>query len=119
MAAVATIAVMVLLPLTYAGGKVIKTYIFTEGPKVEVIENEDGSVAKVGSISVETNLSNGQPSAEEAQEIEELRKAGTFKKELVREWTEKGMSFRLYKVSYTLSSGKVITVSAVEAGSGG
>ena len=117
LAASIAIAAMVLLPLTYAGGKIVKTYIFTEGPKVEVIENEDGSVTKIGSISVETNTYNGQPNAEEIREIEELRKAAKYEKTFMQEWVEKGMSFRLYKVSYTLSSGKVITANEIEAGS--
>jgi hypothetical protein len=112
-AAAAAITILVLLPLTYAGGKIIKTYIFTEGPKVEVIENEDGSVTKIGSISVATNASGEQPNEEEAKEIEELRNAGKFEEEFVQEWVKDGFTFRLYKVSYTLSSGKVITVNEV------
>jgi hypothetical protein len=101
LAAAIAIAAMVLIPLTYAGGKVIKTY-FTEGPKVKVIENEDGSVTKIGSISVKTNMSSEKPTEEETKEIEELKKTGKYEKTFVKEWIENGMSFRLYEVSYTL-----------------
>ena len=120
LAALVAIATMILLPLTYAGGKIIKTYIFTEGPKVEVIENEDGSVTKSGSISISVgseDISSKEEVEAAREEIEELRKAGRYEKTLLREWEEKGMRFSLYKVSYTLSSGKVITINAVEAGS--
>jgi len=116
-AAAAAIATMILLPLSYAGGKIVKTYIFTEGPKVEVIENEDGSVTKIGTLSVVTDTSGEQANEEEANEIEELRKAGKGERILVKEWVEQGMRFCLYKVSYTLSDGKVVTVNEIEAGS--
>ncbi len=119
-AALIAIATMVLIPLSYAGGKIIKTYIFTEGPEVEVIENEDGSVTKVGSISVKVeseDISDEEEVEAARQEIEELKKTGNFERTLLREWEEKGMRFSLYKVSYTLSNGKVITVNQIEAGS--
>lgn len=119
-AALVTIATMVLIPLTYAGSKIIKAYIFTEGPVVEVIENEDGSVTKVGSISVSIgseDISDEQEFEAAREEIEELRKAGKYERTLLKQWEEKGMRFSLYKVSYTLSNGKVITVNEIEGGS--
>lgn len=119
-AAAAIIAIMILMPLTYAGGKIIKNYIFTEGPKVEVTENEDGSVTKSGSISV--SIASDDSSSEEEvkaarKEIDELRKAGKYERTFVKEWEDKGMTFTLYKVSYTLSNGKVITVNEIEGSS--
>jgi hypothetical protein len=119
-AAAAILAVVVLLPLTYAGSRIVRTY-FTEGPQVEVMQNEDGSVTKTGSLSVSVSTCGDQADAQDIEnsraEIEELKKAGQFERTLVREWTEQGMEFRLYEVSYTLSSGKVITMNQVEAGS--
>ena len=119
-AALTTIATMVLIPLSYAGGKIIKTYIFTDRPEVKVIENEDGSVTRVGSISVSIeseDISDAEQVEAACQEIDELRKAGRFVRTLLREWEEKGMRFSLYKISYTLLDGKVITVNEIEAGS--
>jgi hypothetical protein len=115
-AAVVAIAAMVLLPLTYAGGKVIKSY-FVEVEVIETIESEDGSIIKVGTAKAIAVDSSEQPNEQEAQEIEELRKAGKFEKVLVEERVENGMKFSLYKVSYTLSNGKVITASEIQGGS--
>ncbi len=118
-AAVATIAVMVLLPLTYAGGKVIKTYVLKETiVVVEEVRTDDGSVTKIGTLSVVTVAPDEQINEEEKLEMEELKQAGKFEKEFVKEWSDKGMTFRLYKVSYTLSSGKVVTRNEIEGGSG-
>lgn len=118
-AAVAILALMVLLPLTYAGGKVIKTYVLKEEiVVVEEVKTDDGRVAKIGTLSVVTVAPDEQPSEEEIREMNELKKAGKFEKELVKEWAKDGITFRLYKVSYTLSSGKVVTRNEVEGGSG-
>jgi len=46
-----------------------------------------------------------------------LKRAGKFEKVLVEERIENGMKFSLYKVSYTLSNGKVVTVSEIQGGS--
>ena len=115
-AAVVAIAAMVLLPLTYAGGKIIKSY-FVEVEVIETIENEDGSIVKIGTARAIAVEPSEQPNEQEAKEIEELRKAGKFEKVLVEERVENGMKFSLYKVSYTLSNGKVVTVSEIQGGS--
>ncbi len=115
-AAAAAIAILVLLPLAYAGSKIIKSY-FVEVEVIETIESEDGSIIKVGTASAIVVESSEQPNEKEAKEIDELRKAGKFEKVLVEERVENGMRFSLYKVSYTLSNGKVITVSEIEGGS--
>lgn len=118
-AAVVTIATMILLPLTYAGGKII-TYIFTDGPKVEVTENEDGGFTKVGSLSVSIaseDISDQKEFDAAREEIDKLRQAGKYERTLLRQWDEKGMRFSLYKVSYTLSNGKVIRVNEIQGGS--
>jgi hypothetical protein len=114
-AAVVAIAAMVLLPLAYAGSKVIKSYL-VEVNVIETIEGEDGSITKVGTASAIMVSPAGQTTEEEAKEIEELKKAGKFEKVLVEERVENGMVFRLYNVNYTLSSGKVISTNKVEAG---
>jgi len=116
-AAAALLAAVVLLPLTYAGSKIVRSY-FTEGPQVEVTQNADGSVTKTGSMSVSVSDPGGGAalSAEAREEIMALRQAGEFERTLVREWTEKGMTFRLYEVTYTLSSGEAVTTNEVEAG---
>lgn len=117
-AAVATIAVMVLLPLTYAGGKVIKNYVLEEVFEVvETVETEEGRVTKVATVSVVSVAPDEPPKEEEIREMDELKKAGKFEKEFVKEWAKDGMTFRLYKVSYTLSSGKVVTRNEIEGGS--
>ncbi len=115
-AAVVAIAAMVLLPLTYAGGKVIKSY-FVEVEVIETIQSEDGGIVKVGTARAIAVEPVEQPNEQEAKEIEELRKAGKCEKVLVEERIENGMKFSLYKVTYTLSSGKVITVTEVTGGS--
>ena len=115
-AAVAAVAAMVLLPLTYAGGKVIKSY-FVKVEVTETIENNGSSITKVGTASAKMNEPGYQPNEEEVKEINELKKAGKFEKVLVEERIENGMKFSLYEVNYTLSSGKVITVNEIEGGS--
>lgn len=118
-AAVATIALMVLLPLTYAGGKVIKNYVLKEVFEVfEEVETDDGRVAKVGTLEVVTVAPDEQPNEEDIREMEELKQTGKFEKEFMKEWAKDGITFRLYKVSYTLSSGKVLTRNEIEGGSG-
>ena len=117
-AAMATIAVMVLIPLTYAGGKVIKTYVLKETiVVVEEVETDDSSVTRIETLSV-VAVASDQLNEEEKREMEELKKAGKFEKEFVKDWTEKDMTFRLYKVSYTLSSGKVFTREEIESNPG-
>ncbi len=115
-AAVVAIAAMVLLPLTYAGGKVIKSY-FVEVEVIETINSDDGSIVKVGTARAIAVEPGGQPNEQEEKEIQELRKAGKCEKVLVEERIENGMKFSLYKVTYTLSSGKVITVTEVSGSS--
>ncbi|MBN2182376.1 MAG: hypothetical protein JW715_10715 [Sedimentisphaerales bacterium] len=115
-AAAILIASVILLPLTYAGGKIIKSY-FVEVEVIETIETEDGGIVKVGTATAIAVESSGQPNEQEAKEIQELRKAGKFEKVLVEERVENGMKFSLYKVTYTLSNGKVITVTEVSGSS--
>ena len=117
-AAVATIALMVLLPLTYAGGKVIRNYVLKETIAViEEVRMDDGSITKIGTLEVVTVAPDEPPNEEDIREMEELKRTGKFEKEFVKEWAKDGMTFRLYKVSYTLSSGKVFTRNEIE-GSG-
>jgi hypothetical protein len=52
------------------------------------------------------------------QDAEDLTQAGKFEKEFVKEWAKDGITFHLYKISYTLSSGKVVTRNEIEGGSG-
>lgn len=118
-AAMMAIALMVLLPLTYAGGKVIKNYVLKEVFEVfEEVETDDGRVAKIGTLEVVTVAPGEQPNEEEIREVEELKQAGDFEKEFVKEWAKDGITFRLYKVSYTLSSGKIVTRNEIEGSSG-
>lgn len=118
-AAAVAIAIVVLLPLSYGATKIIRTYIFEE--KTETMQtNKDGSVT-VTVTATKTGLSGDYANREEAKkeydEISALRKAGKYEKTLKKEWVKNGTKIRLYKVRYTLSNGKVITMNESEAAS--
>ncbi|MHC4494287.1 MAG: hypothetical protein ACYSYM_00525 [Planctomycetota bacterium] len=48
-------------------------------------------------------------------EINELRKAGTFERTFIKEFERDGVTIRLYEDRFTLSNGKVITVGTGES----
>jgi hypothetical protein len=50
----------------------------------------------------------------QSDEIEELRKAGKFKRTFIKEIEQNGVTIRLYEDSFTLSNGKVITMGTGE-----
>jgi len=115
----AVIAIAVMLPLSYGATKIIRTYVFEE--ETETIQtNKDGSVT-VTVTATTTGLSGDYANRKEAKkeydEISALRKAGKYEKTLKKEWVKNGTKIRLYKVRYTLSNGKVITMNESEAAS--
>jgi hypothetical protein len=69
-AAAVAIAAIVLMPLTYAGGKAIKNYFVQTIVVTESIVTEDGSTTKVNTMSVVVVEPNEQTDGQENEEIE-------------------------------------------------
>ena len=105
-AVAAMVGIAVMVPLVYGASKIIKTYFFKEEIKYT---NPDGSTI---SQVIQTGISGADEKEAKKvyDEINRLREAGKCEKILQEEWVEDGIRIRKYKVHYTLSSGKIITM---------
>ena len=105
-AAVILIGVVVLLPLTYGAGKIVKVFVFSiESRQI----HEDGGVTV---IETDVKLSGDFADEEDArrvwEETRQLKKGGRYERTFRKEIERNGVKHNIYTYRYTLSNGRVV-----------
>jgi len=105
-AAATTIAIAVLLPLTYGASRIIRIHHFElDSRRI----NEDGSItATRTSVTLAGDFANEEEAKKVWEETRELKKAGKYERTFLREIERNGVKRRIYKYYYTLSNGRVM-----------
>lgn len=111
----AVIAILVLLTFSYGAIKIIRIYgiyTFTEESRQF---NEDGSVtATVTTTQFSGHFADEEEAKRVWQETRELKKAGRYERTFLKEIERNGIRNRIYKYSYTLSNGMVVSFGEYE-----
>jgi len=112
-AAAATIAVAILLPLTYGASKIIRIYYFELESRRA---NEDGSItATKTSVTLSGDFANEEEAKEVWEETRELKKAGKYERTFRKEIERNGVKSYIFTYRYILSNGLVVTFNESES----
>jgi len=111
-AAAATVAIAVLLPLTYGANKIIRIYHFELESRRA---NEDGSItATQRSVTLSGDFADEEEAKKVWEETRELKKAGKYEKTFLKEIERNGVKSRIFTYRYILSNGRAVAFNEAE-----
>jgi len=111
--AAATIAIAVLLPLTYGASKIFRIYHFELESRRA---NEDGSItATKTSVTLSGDFADEEEAKRIWEETRELKKAGKYERTFRKEIERNGVKSYIFSYRYILSNGQVVTFNESES----